>query len=308
MSRIQNVPPPPPPAPRVWTSLDLINWTKDFFQKKGVESPRLEAEMLLSAVLGCPRIRLYVDFEKPVPAEKLAQFKDFVKRRAETREPIQYIIGHTDFIDLRLKVNKATLIPRPETEVLALWAVEKSKAVEGESVTVVDLCTGSGCLGLFVASKDPRAKVTATDLSAEALALAKENAAALKLEERVAFVHGDLFAALPPELKGTIDVLVANPPYIDPVDRESLQPEVRDHEPAQALFAGDKGLELVKKIISGAPEWLKPGGWLGIELGFGQDALIREFASTISTIDSVGIATDGAKKNRFVHLKRLVTS
>ena len=308
MSRIQNVSPPPPPAPRVWTSLDLINWTKDYFQKKGVESPRLEAEMLLAAVLGCPRIRLYVDFEKPVAPEKLAQFKEFVKRRAEAREPFQYIIGHTDFIDLRLKVNKATLIPRPETEVLALWAVEKSKAVEGESVAVVDLCTGSGCLGLFVASKDPRAKVVATDLSADALALAKENAEALKLNERIAFCQGDLFAALPAELKGTFDVIVANPPYVDPADRDGLQPEVRDHEPAQALFAGDKGLELVKKILTGADEWLKPGGSLGIEFGFGQDALIREFASTIKTMDSLEIAVDGAKKNRFVHLKRLVTS
>ena len=306
MSQIQNVPPPQPPQPRVWTSLELINWTKAHFEKKGLESPRLEAELLLAAALGCPRIRLYVDFEKPVPADKLAVFRDYVKRRAETREPLQYILGQTDFIDLKIKVTRAALIPRPETEILALWAVEKAKAVAGESVTVVDLCTGTGCVALYIALKEPRAKIVATDISADALALARENATAAQLDARVTFAAGDLFAALPPELKGAIDVLVANPPYIDPADRATLQPEVRDHEPATALFAGDKGLEIIHKIIAGASEWLKPGGVLGIEFGFGQDAVIRDAASAIKTMESIEIGSDASKKNRFLYAKRVV--
>jgi release factor glutamine methyltransferase len=306
VSRIQNVPSPQAPQPRVWTSLELINWTRAYFEKKGLESPRLEAELLLSAVLECPRIRLYVDFEKPVPPDKLAVFREYVKRRAETREPVQYILGQTDFIDLKIKVNRATLIPRPETELLALWAVAKAKAVEGESVSVVDLCTGTGCVALYIAHKDPRAKIVATDISLEALALAKTNADALKLESRMTFCSGNLFEALPLELRGKIDLLVANPPYVDPADRATLQPEVRDHEPATALFAGEKGLEIIQKIIAGAPDWLKPGGWLGLEFGFGQDAAIREYASAIKTMESLEIGLDAAKKNRFLYAKRVV--
>ena len=303
MSKIQNIPAPVPPQPRVWTSLELINWTKSFFEKKGLESPRLETELLLAAALGCPRIKLYVDFEKPVPSDKLALFREYVKRRADTREPVQYIIGNTDFIDIKLKVSKSALIPRPETEALAVWAVDKAKAVAGDSVRVVDLCTGTGCVALYVASKEPRAALIATDLSPEALALAAENAAALKLEGRVNFRAGDLFAALPDEHKGAIDVLTANPPYVDPADKDTLAPEVRDHEPALALFANESGLAIIRRIVSGAAEWLKPGGWLGLEFGIKQEDAVRQMAMD-AKLDSIDIARDHNRKPRFLFARR----
>jgi release factor glutamine methyltransferase len=298
--KIQKIPEPPPQQPRIWTSLDLIKWTTDFFKKKGIEAARLEAEILLSEVLGCPRIRLYVDFEKPVPQEKLAIFREFVKRRGETREPLQYIVGHTQFIDLKIKVSRATLIPRPETENLAVWAVERAKEIQGDSLRALDLCTGSGCLALYLASKEPRAQVVATDISAEALALAAENATALNLAERVAFKQGDLFAALGADLKNTIDLIVANPPYIDPASKATLPPEVRDHEPASALFADECGLAIARKILAEAGEWLKPGCWLGVEFGIGQAESLRKLAEDNSVLTDVSIKDDHNKIPRFV--------
>ncbi|HYF50247.1 MAG TPA: peptide chain release factor N(5)-glutamine methyltransferase [Planctomycetota bacterium] len=299
--KVQKIPEPTPPPPRVWTSLDLINWTKDFFQRKGIDSPRLEAELLLAHVLGVPRIRLYADFEKPVPQEKLATYREFVKRRGETREPLAYIIGSAQFIDLTLKVSNAVLIPRPETEELAVWAVERLQEIppERSSVHALDLCTGSGCLALYIASKEPRAKVAATDISREALDIAKENAAALKLSDRVEFTQGDLFEALLREHAGGFDLITANPPYIDPATKDSLMPEVREHEPAGALFANEAGLAVAKRILNAAAVWLRPGGWLGLEFGVNQ-AEALEAAAKAGGFAHVEIKFDAAKRPRFV--------
>ena len=303
---IQKIPPPADTVPRVWTSLDLIKWTTDYFKKKGIESPRLEAEILLAEVLGCARIRLYVDFEKAVEAEKLARFKEFVKRRAEGREPIQYIVGHCQFIDLKLVVKPGVLIPRPETELLAAWALERAKAVTGERVRVLDLCTGSGCLGLYLAAKEPRADVVATDISAEALSIATINALALKVEARLTFVSGDLYAPLAPEFKSSFDILVSNPPYIDPALRSTLQPEVEKHEPVQALFADEAGLAVIRRLINAAAEWLKPGGWLGMEFGSGQAKSVEEIATGAGMFESIEIRVDDAKIPRMVLAKKKI--
>jgi release factor glutamine methyltransferase len=299
--KVQKVPEPTPPPPRVWTSLDLINWTKDYFQRKGIDSPRLEAELLLGSVLGVPRIQLYADFEKPVPQDKLGIFREFVKRRGETREPLAYIIGNAQFIDLQLKVSPAVLIPRPETEELAVWAVETLKAIPAEqtSLSVLDLCTGSGCLALYIAKKEPRAKVTATDISAPALAVAKENSETLKLAERIDFAEGDLFAPLKPELKGTLNLIVANPPYIDPATKPTIMPEVKDHEPSGALYADDKGLAISKRILSDAKSWLKPDGRVAVEFGVDQAKPLEE-AARAAGFASIEIKLDAARKPRFV--------
>jgi release factor glutamine methyltransferase len=314
----------------MWTSLDLINWTKTYFEKKGIESARLEAELLLAAVLGGPRIRLYVDFEKAVPADKLALYREHVKRRGEDREPLQYILGQAQFLDLKLKVTRQVLIPRPETEVLATWAAERLagslpscstafQAVdtgkmpvlhEGEiqrgspAQQALDLCTGSGCLALYLAAKQPAATVHATDSSAEALAIAAENARALQLESRVAFHQGDLFTALPGELKNSFDLLVTNPPYIDRATRDSLQPEVREHEPAQALFADDGGLSIIKRILAGAAEWLKPGAWVGLEFGLDQATAVKDLAEKAGAFEAIEILPDHRKVPRFLTAKK----
>jgi release factor glutamine methyltransferase len=303
--KIQKVPPPAPQPQRVWTSLDLINWTKDFFAKKGIESPRLEAELLLSEVLGVPRIKLYVDFERPVPQEQLAKFREFVKRRADTRAPLQYIIGWSQFIDLKLKVTPAVLIPRPETETLAVWAVTKLKDISGENVRVLDLCTGSGCLALYIAAKESRARVTATDISPEALAIAAENAKTLLPDStRVEFKPGDLFAAVPEEAREMFDLIVANPPYIDPATKATLQPEVRDHEPAGALFADEQGLAVTRRIVNGAAEWLKAGGWLAVELGAGQSDAAKKIAEDTGSFSQIEILPDNNRLPRFILCKK----
>jgi len=362
-AEIKKAPPPEPARARIWTSLDLIKWTTGYFQKKGVASARLEAELLLADVLNCSRIRLYADFEKPVPAEKLARYRECVKRRGEAREPLQYILGHAQFVDLRLKVTPAVLIPRPETEILALWAVErlasagpqlegegKGRVGEGESggpeeeergakcesgppalaapasipagtpappiqnpkskiqnVRVLDLCTGSGCVALFIASKVAHADIVATDISASALAIAEENARALNLVERVAFRLGDLFGALRPEEKESFDVVVANPPYVDPAAAGTLAPEVREHEPREALFAAEGGLALVRRILSEVGAWLRPGGWLGLELGLGQAAEATQAAQAAGVFQSVASCEDGARLPRYLYAQRDLT-
>ena len=340
-------PSPEPPPPRVWTSLDLIKWTAGYFLKKGLASPRLEAELLLAEVLNCPRIKLYADFERPVPAEKLAKYREFVKRRGDLREPSQYILGYAQFIDLRLKVTPAVLIPRPETEILALWAVERlltagpqarstafqavevhgqdACGTEGESggreessqpgqienrkskienPRVLDLGTGSGCLALYIASKVAHAAVIATDISPAALAVAEENARALNLAQRVAFRQGSLFGALRPEEQASFDLLVANPPYVDPAEAATLAPEVREHEPREALYAAGGGLDVVRAIVAEAAAWLRPGGWLGMELGLGQAENVRQLAQARGVFQSVEIAADGAKLPRYLHAQR----
>jgi len=301
--KIQKVSPPDPQPPRIWTSLDLINWTKSYFEKKGIEQPRLEAELLLSDVLGCPRIRLYADFEKPVSAEHLARFREFVKRRGETREPLQYIVGHTQFLELKIKVTPAALIPRPETEILAMWAVDRAKEF-GDSARIIDLCAGTGCIALHVASKLSSAEIFATDLSQEALSLAKENAATLKLNDRITFLQGDLFEALASS-KSKSNVIVSNPPYVDEAGKATLQPEVRDHEPGIALYAGDSGLAIIRRIVEQAPEHLASGGWLGIEFGIGQANRILEIAKTSAAFSEMKIEKDAAEIERFLFAKAL---
>jgi release factor glutamine methyltransferase len=294
-------PVPPEPAPRVWTSLELIQWTTQFFAKKGIESARLEAELLLAEVLQCPRIQLYVNFEKPVAPEALARFRDFVKRRGDTREPLQYILGHTDFIDLKIALGRDVLIPRPETEELALWAVERLKERSGETLRTLDLCTGSGCLALYIAKKEPRASVIATDLSDAALATACANAKTLEVSERVAFHAGDLFAACESGTK--FDLIVANPPYIDPAERPALQPEVRDHEPALALFADENGFAILRRIIDHAAEWMSPGAWLGLEFGKGQETLAKECATKTGAFSEIEVQNDLHRVPRFLQAR-----
>jgi release factor glutamine methyltransferase len=302
--KVQKIEPAPPPQPRIWTSLDLIKWTSDFFAKKGIESPRLEAELLLAEVLECPRIHLYVNFEKPVEPERLARYRELVKRRADSREPLQYILGHTQFVDPKLSVTRDVLIPRPETELLALWTVERLKATTGEALRALDLCTGSGCLALFMASKETRAKISAVDLSPAALTMAKKNAETLKLSERVEFYEGDLFAPLPLDGREAYDLIVSNPPYIDPAQKPTLQPEVRDHEPAMALFAEENGLAVVRRIVGEAGTWLKSGGWLGLEFGFGQHEAVKGMAELAGTFAVVEIAADANKIPRFLQAQK----
>lgn len=297
---------PRPAAPnRIWTTLDLLKWTKDFFARKGLESPRLESELLLAGAVGCDRIQLYTDFEKPLDAETLARYREWVRRRGEQREPLAYILGHAPFIELTLDVSPAVLIPRPETEELALWARSVLDARRDlPDLRALDIGTGSGCLALALAHHVPQLHVMAVDLSRDALEIARRNASTHGLQDRVQFAESDVYAALPVEAHGTFDLIVANPPYINPCLKETLQPEVRLHEPAEALFADDQGQAVSARIIQDAAAWLKPGGWLGLEISPEQAPGLCVRLQSTGAFGEVEVRKDVRQVERFLLAER----
>ncbi len=257
-----------------WTVLKLLEWSTGFFESKGVDSPRLDAEILLADVLGIERIHLYVQFDRPMKSEELDAYRALVKRRA-MREPVAYIVGTRGFWTLDLKTDARALVPRPDTEVLV---EEVLKVVpEDSTATLVDVGTGTGAIALAIASERPSARILATDASAEALALARENAEALGYADRVEFFEGDLLDAIPADI--ALDFVVSNPPYIAESERDSLEPEVAKWEPAGALFADDDGLAIIRRLAAQAHGRLEPHGWIVLEHGYRQGAAVRRVLS-----------------------------
>jgi release factor glutamine methyltransferase len=248
-----------------WTILKVLNWTKGYLAEKGVENARLEAEWLLSAVLGLDRVGLYVNFEKPLLPAELAAFRGMVSRRAK-REPLQYILGSQEFMGLEFRVTPAVLIPRHDTEPLVQEAVNRAGNVQ----RVLDIGAGSGCIAVALAKLLPNATVVAVDSSDVALAVARENAGLNGVAVR--FVLGSLFEPFEGE---RFDLIVSNPPYIPTADLAALQPEVREFEPKGALDGGADGLDFYRLIIPAAPEYLNPGGWLMVEVGMGQAEAVK---------------------------------
>ena len=251
--------------------LEIIAKTTDFFAGKGVESPRLNAEQIVGHALGLKRMQLYIQFERLLTEPELEKIRPLVKRRAQ-REPLQHILGTVEWGGLTLKSDKRALVPRPETEELLELVLERVKPGEGQTPRVLDLGTGTGALALGIAKAWPAARVTAVDASDEALALARENAAATGLAERVLFLRSDWFSALPAD--AVFDVIVSNPPYLTDEEVASAEPEVRMHDPRSALVAPDAGLADLKKIIAGAAPRLVSGGLLALETGVGQHAAL----------------------------------
>ena len=237
----------------------LLAWGRDWLGRRGVDSPRLDAELLVAHALGCDRIRLYVDFDKPVGAEELARVKPLFQRRAQ-REPVAYILGAKEFYGRSFRVRPGIFIPRPETELLVQLALE---ALPDRPVRVLDLCTGSGAVAVTIAAEREDAQVDAVELTPEAAACARENGEALA-PGRVNVFAGDLFSALPERTR--YDAVVANPPYVPAADERRLAPEISAHEPRTALFAGDDGLSVLRRIVASAPGWLAPGGLFATEI------------------------------------------
>jgi len=239
-----------------WTPLKLLAWTQGYFARAGVDAPRLTAELLLAHALGCDRVRLYLDFDKPLAEPELARFRALVKRRAEG-EPTAYLTGVKEFYGRAFRTDARALIPRPETELV----VEAALAALPERGTALDLCTGSGCIGVSLALERPGARVLVADLSADALALARENAERLGAE--VELHQGDLFAPIPADLR--FDVVTANPPYVPAAEVPGLARELH-REPALALDGGEAGLAVTRRLVAGAPARLRPGGTLVVEM------------------------------------------
>jgi release factor glutamine methyltransferase len=243
-----------------WTVRSLLTWAREWLARKGVENPRLDAELLLARALRCDRVRLYIDVDKPLAAEELAAFKALLLRRG-AREPVAYILGSKEFYGRPFEVASGVFIPRPETELLVRMVVEHLP--QDAPSRVLDLCAGSGAVGISIAAERPRAAVDLVEISSEAAEVARRNGQKLA-PGRVRVFNGDLYAALPDKVR--YDAMAANPPYVATADAKRLAPDVVQHEPHLALFAGDEGLAVIRRIAVGIREWLAPGGLFATEI------------------------------------------
>jgi release factor glutamine methyltransferase len=286
-------------AEQVWSVKAALDWTTAFLAEKADEHPRRSAEWLLSAATGLSRVEIYAFHDRPLSAAERTTLREGVRRRA-AGEPLQYVTGEVAFRHLVLKVRPGVLIPRPETEVLVDTALpDVRRAIQlRSSAKVADLCTGSGCIALSIASECPGASVFATDLSPTAIDVAAENAARLGLDDVVTPLVGDLFSALPDEALATLDVVISNPPYIPSADVPTLPAEIAGFEPHLALDGGPDGLEIYRRILSDAREWLRPGGLLAVEL---DERMVRKAAEeAVEWYEDVTVVSDLAGRDRIV--------
>lgn len=259
---------------QTWTVLRLINWTKEYFEKVNLESPRLCAEVLLAHVLGCSRLALYTRFDYQPTPEQLAAFRGLVQR-AHGLEPVAYLVGQKEFYSRTFRVTKDVLIPRGETEVLVREAVEHLRRVGGVR-RAWDVCAGSGCVGIAMATQVADLTVLATDISSSAVEVATENTRLNKVDSRVRCRVADLLT-LPEDCRDLLpfEVITANPPYI--AEHQMIADTVK-HEPPIALWAGEDGMDFIRPILSAAPGLLAPGGAMIMEFGYGMADAVREAA------------------------------
>ncbi len=277
--------------------LEIVRKTTEFLHAKGVESARLDAEVLVAHALKLRRMDLYLQFERLLTEPELAAIRPLVKRRSQ-REPLQHILGETDFFDLKLKTDRRGLIPRPETEQLLELV---TKAHSAAPARILDLGTGTGAIALALAKFWPESTVVAVDRSSDALTLARENAASLGFADRVSFVESDWFAGLVGE--APFDLIVSNPPYLTASEVAEAQPEVRDHDPVTALVAERDGRADLEAIIRAAPPFLVTGALLALETGIAQHEALTSFAQPFgyAAIESKRDLTD---RERFLLLRK----
>jgi release factor glutamine methyltransferase len=284
--------------------LETIQRGSEFLTRKNVDAPRLQSELLLAHVLRVPRMRLYLEFDRVLEEDQLVAVRELIKRRG-AREPLQQIVGSTTFCGLEIAVNRHALIPRPETELLAErgwkflceWAAHHA----GSPLRALDFGTGSGCLALALASHCVAAEIDALDSSAEALDLARQNATAHGLQNRIRFFHGRRIEDLPAGTRYSL--IISNPPYIPSADIELLEPEVRDFEPRQALDGGVDGLDLYRRLAGEAGPLLSPGGCLMVEFGDGQSSAVTRLLAEQNWIVAA-VEQDYTARPRFLVARR----
>lgn len=289
----------PTPAGDVWTVKRILDWTIPHLKSHGSESPRLDAEILLAHARGCPRIQLYTNYDEPLTDAQRATMRDLVKRRAAA-EPVAYLVGHREFFGLDFQVSKDVLIPRPDTETLVVDAIEWLKPQAAPQV--LDIGTGSGCIAVSLAVNCPNAKVTAIDLSAAALDMARSNGARHKVADRICWQLGDLFAPL--KEGETFELIASNPPYIASAEIETLSADVRLHEPRSALDGGPDGLAIIRRLIAEAPKHLVPGGKLLLEISEEQAEPVTQLLTANGHYDDVVVLKDLSKQPRVVRAAR----
>jgi release factor glutamine methyltransferase len=285
-----------------WTILKLIQWTTQYFGRKGIAQPRTDAEVLLAHVLKMERIQLYLRYDQPLQPRELTEYREAVRRRA-AREPVQYITGRQEFWSLELEVTPAVLIPRPETEILvekALALLDQRGAV---APWVLDLGTGSGAIAVALTHEHPALRVIATDVCMTALAVARRNAERHGVADRIQLVAMDLGSAFSPA-RAFFDLIVSNPPYIASSEIPGLAAEIRNFEPRKALEGGSQGLAVIYRIVDQAYQHLRPSGSLLVEIGQDQAAPLKEQLVANRHYDGVEFFDDYAGIQRVLHLRR----
>jgi len=282
-----------------WTIQRLLNWVTEHFTAKGVDSPRLSAELLLSDVLELKRIELYTNFDRAVGSEELGRLRELVRRAAE-HEPVAYLVGRCEFYSLELDVTRGCMIPRPETEVLVERAIEFLRGRSGRQF-VCDLCTGCGCMAVAIAKNLPETRIIATDISSEALSAAAANVEKHKLERQIELLCGDLFDPILPQLDVSgFDLIVCNPPYVSAGEYERLARHVKEFEPALALLAGEDGLDVYRRIAREAERFLKADAALMLEVGYAQGPAVKGLLEEAGVFGEVRIEKDFGDNDRVV--------
>ncbi len=284
--------------PKVWCIKALLKASTDYLVEKGIESARLNAEVLLAFQLGVKRITLYLNFDQPLTEKEVSGYRDLIRRRLK-REPLQYITGVQEFWSLTFRVNSHVLIPRPETEILVDQAITLAGKLNETPLRVLDLGTGSGVISVSMAKELPSALFFATDVSEEALGIARENAANQGVIDRIQFLRGDLFEPFRAQ-KPLFHLIASNPPYVCTQEFKDLSPEVALHEPRLALDGGKDGMLFLKKIICGAPEFLHPGGWLLLEMS------PYQVEKALFVIGQTGVYQNEANVEDYSHRQRVV--
>jgi release factor glutamine methyltransferase len=292
----QRIPPASVPEARVIALVEVLQKSAALFKQKGIDSPRLDAELIVGDVLGLDRVALYLQHDRPLGESEVDRIRELVRRRAR-REPLAYVLGHREFWSLDLVVRPGVLVPRPDTETL----VEAALALvpEGERFYVADVGTGSGAVALAIAKERPEVRVFATDLSDEALRVAKENATRLDLADRVAVLKGAFLDPIPTDRP--IDLVVSNPPYVPSADIAALMPDVRDHEPRLALDGGPDGLDVIRALITAASARARRA--VALEVGQGQAPAVADLLSNAGFRD-VAMYKDLAGIDRVVTGRR----
>lgn len=286
-----------------WTIQRLLNWITEDFESKGIDCPRLSAELLLSHVLEMKRIELYTQFDKVVSKEQLAKLRDLVKR-AEQGEPITYLAGKTEFYSLELDITPDCLIPRPETELLVERAIEFLRSRTGKQL-VCDLCTGCGCIAVAIARNYPDVHIIATDISDGVLKTAAKNIEKHGLKECITLLCGDLFDPIVPQLSvSKFDLIVCNPPYVSAAEFERLDKNVKDYEPKSALFGGADGLDVYRQLCEKADAFLKPDGALIMEIGYRQGQSVREMFEQSGCFSEITVERDLHDNDRIAMAKK----
>ncbi len=286
---------------RVWTVLDIVRWGTEYFEQKGIESPRLTIELLLCDVLKVGRLQLYTDHERPLTTEERTRLRAFVRRRAD-HEPLQYIVGTANFYGLDMEVDRHVLIPRPETELLVDYAIRYLRTKGDRPTSCLDIGTGSGCIPVTIAVHVPTSEWLGLDRSHDALDVAHRNAVAHHVADRCTFQVSDVLDSIP---FGRFDLVTMNPPYIPSTEIAELEPEVKDHEPSFALTDGADGLTFYRRFAEVASDLLRPDGCAFLEIGYGQAPTVRELMEGAG--HSCTILDDLAGIPRIVRIEPSVT-